>query len=190
MVQGHPRTIASSIIRGATGPASPTKLWTPTASSPSRGISSPSRVRPMSSYPGSTPSILSFSVDLRRGKMGEDRIVDARMLRLLYNRYLQWRFVNARADASFLLHRLNAEKIFWNVWVTITELQHSVILKRIKLLLLRQKLKLTSIFKGQDRTRGTEEASSASSCRVSQRLPECCRFEVDREVSRADVMLL
>ncbi|OAY45493.2 QWRF motif-containing protein 2 [Manihot esculenta] len=120
------------------------------ASSPSRGISSPSRVRPMSSYPGSTPSILSFSVDLRRGKMGEDRIVDAHMLRLLYNRYLQWRFVNARADASFMLHRLNAEKILWNVWVTISELQHSVILKRIKLLLLRQKLKLTSILKGQE----------------------------------------
>ncbi|XP_043814390.1 uncharacterized protein LOC110618946 isoform X1 [Manihot esculenta] len=103
----------------------------------------------MSSYPGSTPSILSFSVDLRRGKMGEDRIVDAHMLSLLYNRYLQWRFVNARADASFMMHRLNAEKILWNVWVTISELQHSVILKRIKLLLLRQKLKLTSILKGQ-----------------------------------------
>uniref|UniRef100_A0A199UBT9 Uncharacterized protein n=1 Tax=Manihot esculenta TaxID=3983 RepID=A0A199UBT9_MANES len=83
--------------------------------------------------------------------MGEDRIVDAHMLRLLYNRYLQWRFVNARADASFMLHRLNAEKILWNVWVTISELQHSVILKRIKLLLLRQKLKLTSILKGQVR---------------------------------------
>lgn len=108
-----PRTVASSTIMGATRPASPTKLWTPTASSPSRGISSPSRVRPMSSYPGSTPSILSFSVDLRRGKMGEDRIVDAHMLRLLYNRYLQWRFVNAKADASFMLHRLNAE-----VWYT------------------------------------------------------------------------
>uniref|UniRef100_A0A2C9VIY7 Uncharacterized protein n=1 Tax=Manihot esculenta TaxID=3983 RepID=A0A2C9VIY7_MANES len=81
------------------------------------------------------------------------------MLRLLYNRYLQWRFVNAKADASFMLHRLNAEfwycslypKILWNVWVTISELRHSVILKRIKLLLLRQKLKLTSILKGQVR---------------------------------------
>jgi hypothetical protein len=57
----------------------------------------------------STPSILSFSVDLRRGKMGEDRIVDAHMLRLLYNRYLQWRFVNARADATFMVQRLSAE---------------------------------------------------------------------------------
>lgn len=43
------------------------------------------------------------------------------------------------------------QKILWNVWVTISELRHSVILKRIKLLLLRQKLKLTSILKGQVR---------------------------------------
>jgi hypothetical protein len=105
-----PRMLAASPIRGATRPASPSKLWTTSASSPSRGMSSPSRVRSMSS---SSPSILSFSVDLRRGKMGEDRIVDAHMLRLLYNRYLQWRFVNAREDATFMVQRLNAE-----VWQT------------------------------------------------------------------------
>ncbi|KAF9675814.1 hypothetical protein SADUNF_Sadunf09G0072400 [Salix dunnii] len=179
-----PRMMGASPIRGATRPASPSKLWTSSASSPSRGMSSPSRVRSMSS---SSPSILSFSVDLRRGKMGEDRIVDAHMLRLLYNRYLQWRFVNARADATFMVQRLNAErrlvyfsfslllvfgcyercfdltvesrgelfldavieKDLWNVWVTISELRHSVTLRRVKLLLLRQKLKLTSILKGQ-----------------------------------------
>lgn len=104
-----PRTMASSPIRGATRPASPSKFWTSSASSPSRGISSPSRVRPMSSNSSSSPSILSFSVDLRRGKMGEDRIVDAHVLRLLYNHYLQWRFVNARADAIFMVQRLSAE---------------------------------------------------------------------------------
>lgn len=109
-----PRTMASP-IRGANRPASPSKLWTSSSSSPSRGISSPSRVRNgvagslNASYPGSTPSILSFSVDIRRGKMGEDRIVDAHMLRLLYNRYMQWRFVNARADATFMVQRLSAE---------------------------------------------------------------------------------
>jgi hypothetical protein len=113
-----PRTM-SSPIRGAMRPASPSKLWTSSASSPargtspSRGISSPSRVR--NSISGSlssnssTPSILSFSVDIRRGKIGEDRILDAHLLRLLYNRYLQWRFVNARADVTFLVQTLNAE---------------------------------------------------------------------------------
>ncbi|KAG6652188.1 QWRF motif-containing protein 2-like [Carya illinoinensis] len=146
-----PRTMDSP-IRGATRPASPSRLWTSTASSPSRGMPSPSRVRntgSLSSNPNGTPSILSFSVDIRRGKMGEDRIVDAHLLRLLHNRYLQWRFANARADAIFMMQKLNAEKNLWNAWVTISELRHTVTLKRIKLLLLRQKLKLASILRGQ-----------------------------------------
>ncbi|XP_022988707.1 QWRF motif-containing protein 2 [Cucurbita maxima] len=148
-----PRTMASP-IRGGARPPSPSKLWTSSVSSPSRGISSPSRTRngvggSLVSNSISTPSILSFSVDIRRGKMGEDRIVDAHVLRLQHNRYLQWRFVNARADATFMLQRLNAERNVWNAWVTISELRHTVTLKRIKLLLLRQKLKLTSVLKGQ-----------------------------------------
>lgn len=148
-----PRTMASP-IRGNARPASPSKLWASAASSPSRGFSSPSKVRSavastINSNSGSSPSILSFSADVRRGKIGEDRIFDAHTLRLLYNRYVQWRFVNARADATFMVQKLNAETHLWNAWVTISELRHSVILKRIKLVLLRQKLKLTSILKGQ-----------------------------------------
>ncbi|KAF7848342.1 hypothetical protein BT93_L2083 [Corymbia citriodora subsp. variegata] len=146
------RTMASP-IRGATRPASPSKVWTSSLPSPTKGMSSPSRVRPgsgsLTSSSNFNSSILSFSLDVRRGKMGEDRVVDAHMLRLLYNRYLQWRFVNARVDANSVVQRRNAEKIIWNSWVTISELQHSVTLKRMKLLLLRQKLKLTSILKGQ-----------------------------------------
>ncbi|XP_045830082.1 QWRF motif-containing protein 2 isoform X1 [Trifolium pratense] len=148
-----PRTTASP-IRGNARPASPSKLWASAASSPSRGFTSPSKVRSavassINSNSGNSPSILSFSADVRRGKIGEDRIFDAHTLRLLYNRYVQWRFVNARADATFMVQKLNAERHLWNAWVTISELRHSVILKRIKLLLLRQKLKLTSILKGQ-----------------------------------------
>ncbi|GLU09061.1 hypothetical protein SLE2022_259390 [Rubroshorea leprosula] len=151
-VMSSPRTMASP-VRGATRPASPSKLWTSSASSPLRGLS-PARVRnaiggQMNGNSTNTPSILSFSVDIRRGKVGEDQIVDAHTLRLLYNRYLQWRLVNARADATFMVQKLDAEKNLWNAWVTISELRHSVTLKRIKLLLLRQKLKLTSILKGQ-----------------------------------------
>ncbi|XP_020239118.1 QWRF motif-containing protein 2 [Cajanus cajan] len=148
-----PRTMASP-VRGSVNarPASPSKLWA--GSSPSRGMPSPARVRStvassINSSSGNTPSILSFSADVRRGKIGEDRIFDAHTLRLLYNRYVQWRFVNARADATFMVQKLNAERHLWNAWVTISELRHSVILKRIKLVLLRQKLKLTSILKGQ-----------------------------------------
>ncbi|KAK9176650.1 hypothetical protein WN944_028669 [Citrus x changshan-huyou] len=152
-VSTPPRTMASP-IRGANRPSSPNKSWNTPCMSPSRGIPSPARVRNgvggiLSGNSSNTPSILSFSVDLKRGKMGEDRIVDAHMLRLLHNRYLQWRFVNARADATFMVQQLNAEKNIWNAWVTISELRNSVTLKRIKLLLVKKKLKLTSILKGQ-----------------------------------------
>nr|KJB79439.1 hypothetical protein B456_013G049800 [Gossypium raimondii] len=157
----------ASPIRCSIRPASPSKLWTSSASTltPSRGLS-PGRVRnavsgkEMISNAVNTPSILSFSVDIRRGKKGEDRIVDAHTLRLFYNGYLQWRFANARADAAFIVQKLSAEKNLWNAWVTTSELRHSVTLKRIKLLLLRQKLKLTSILKRQVRFK----TSSFSKC--------------------------
>lgn len=108
-----PRTMASP-IRGTARPASPSKLWASTTSSPSRGISSPARVRSavassINSNSSNPPSILSFSVDIRRGKMGEDRIFDAHTLRILYNRYVQWRFANARADTTFMVQKLDAE---------------------------------------------------------------------------------
>ncbi|CAD5323551.1 Protein SNOWY COTYLEDON 3 [Arabidopsis thaliana] len=144
----------TSPIRGATRPASPSKLWATATSAPARTSSSPSRVRngvseQMNAYNRTLPSILCFSADIRRGKIGEDRVMDAHLLRLLYNRDLQWRFANARADSTLMVQRLSAEKILWNAWVSISELRHSVTLKRIKLLLMRQKLKLASILKEQ-----------------------------------------
>ncbi|KAJ4886938.1 Protein SNOWY COTYLEDON 3 [Raphanus sativus] len=143
----------ASPIRGAvtTRPASPSKVW---ATGQARAVSSPSRVRngvseQMNAYNRILPSILCFSADIRRGKIGEDRVVDAHLLRLLYNRHLQWRFANARADSAFMVQRLSAEKNLWNAWVSISDLRHSVTLKRIRLLLLKQKLKLASILKEQ-----------------------------------------
>ncbi|GMH17928.1 hypothetical protein Nepgr_019769 [Nepenthes gracilis] len=143
----------STPIRGAMAPASPGKLITSAVASPLRGFS-PSRVR--SSIVGSmnghfcdTPSVLSFSVDIRRGRVGENRIAEAHQLRLLYNRHLQWRFVNARADAALLVQRQSAEKNLWNAWLTTTGLRDSVRHKRTLLQLMKQKLKLTSILRGQ-----------------------------------------
>ncbi|CAA7036604.1 unnamed protein product [Microthlaspi erraticum] len=148
-----PRGMASP-VKGATRPASPSKVWGSAASSTARALSSPCRVRngvseQMNAYNRSLPSILCFSADIRRGKIGEDRVMDAHLLRLLYNRYLQWRFANARADSAFMVQRLSSERNLWNAWVSISELRHSVTLERIRLLLLRQKLKLAFILKKQ-----------------------------------------
>ncbi|MED6164194.1 hypothetical protein PIB30_117053 [Stylosanthes scabra] len=147
----------ASPIRSAVRPASPIRLsatpspavWSPSA----RGVS-PAKVRngvagSLSSRFGNEPSVLSFAVDVPRGKVGENRILDAHLLRLVYNRYLQWRFVNARADASLSAQTLNAEKSLYDAWLATSKLRESVRAKRTELQLLKQQFKLMSILKGQ-----------------------------------------
>ncbi|CAK7347446.1 unnamed protein product [Dovyalis caffra] len=148
----------SPIRGGALRPASPSKFGTSStaALSPMRRMS-PSRVRNVVggvvssnlSNVSSTPSILSFAADIRRGKIGENRIVEVHLLRILHNRLLQWRFVNARADSAMSAQRLNAEKSLYTARVTTSKLCESVRAKRIELQWLRQNLKLISILKGQ-----------------------------------------
>ncbi|KAL6531760.1 hypothetical protein OROMI_028123 [Orobanche minor] len=140
----------SSPVRGVIRPASPGKVMSPIGSSPLRAHS-PSRIRnAVSSISNSfldTPSVLSFAVDVRRGKVGENRIADAHLLRLMYNRHLQWRFVNARTEAVLLAQKHSAEKNLWNAWIAISDLRDTVTKKRHRLQLLRQKLKLASILR-------------------------------------------
>lgn len=114
-----PRMVASgrglsSPRRGGVRPSSPNKVFTSSTSTPVRGMSSPVRMRNgaasmLNNNVGNTPSILSFAADVRRGKMGENRILDAHELRLLHNRHLQWRFVNARTEASLTVQTEVAE---------------------------------------------------------------------------------
>lgn len=79
-------------------------------SSPSRGNHSPSQTRnaasKISTYSNSEPpSVLSFA----REKVGEDRRDDAHSLRLLYNRHLQLRFMNARTEAVSVAQKRSAD---------------------------------------------------------------------------------
>ncbi|KAK8596871.1 hypothetical protein V6N13_001477 [Hibiscus sabdariffa] len=139
-----------SPIRGPVRPASPSKLRASLTSSPSRGMS-PSRVR--NGLGGSlvnTPSILSFASDvIKMGKIGENKVSNAHLLRLLHNQLLQWRFVNAKADIVLSSQRSNAEKSLYNAWTTTSKLLESVRAKRTELQLLRQNMKLISILKGK-----------------------------------------
>ncbi|KAI4337039.1 hypothetical protein L6164_015498 [Bauhinia variegata] len=142
-----------SPIRAAARPASPSKLATPPPTSPMRGVN-PSRVRngvasTLNNTLSNVPSILSFAVDVRRGKIRDNGIVDAHFLRLMYNRLLQWRFVNARADATLSAQTLNTEKSLYDAWLATTKLRESVRAKRAELQLLKQRLKLVSVLKEQ-----------------------------------------
>ncbi|KAJ4843687.1 hypothetical protein Tsubulata_046030, partial [Turnera subulata] len=190
----------SPIRGGALRPASPSKLGGGASLSPMRGVS-PSRVR--SSVVGngnsgsfsSSPSILGFAADIRRVKSGETRILEVHCLRILYNRLLQWRFINARADSSMLAQKSNAEcylsqKSLYNARVTISKLHESVRVKRTELQCLRQNLKLISILRGQmlyleelalmdqDYSRSLTEATEALKA-STLRLPVVCGARAD-----------
>lgn len=117
---------------------------------PPRGVS-PSRVRPShsSAQSNSTTSVLSFIADVKKGKKGASYIEDAHHLRLLYNRFLQWRFANARAEAVLYIQKVTAERTLFNVWNATLDLWDSVIRKRINLQQLTLELKLNSILNNQ-----------------------------------------
>ncbi|XVF39824.1 hypothetical protein PTKIN_Ptkin01aG0063200 [Pterospermum kingtungense] len=139
-----------SPIRGPARPASPSKLGGSSTSSPLRGLS-PSRVRNgLGGNLLNTPSIMSFAGDvIKMGRIGDNKVSDAHLLRLLHNRLLQWRLINARADAALSAQRSNAEKSLYGAWMTTSKLRESVRAKRTELQFLRQNLKLSSILKDQ-----------------------------------------
>ncbi|KAG6673295.1 hypothetical protein I3842_16G104100 [Carya illinoinensis] len=158
-----PAVRSQSLPSSRSQPPSPCKT---SAVSPSfsRGVS-PSRSRP-STPPGgiipsrirssnsstqsnSTTSVLSFIADVKKGKRGTSYIEDAHQLRLLYNRFLQWRFANARAEAVLHIQKVIAERTLFNVQNNMLDLWDSVIMKRINLQQLKLDLKLNSILNDQ-----------------------------------------
>ncbi|XP_022999608.1 AUGMIN subunit 8-like isoform X6 [Cucurbita maxima] len=133
---------SSSVSRGSS-PARP-RPSTP----PPRGVS-PSRIRPTNSIQSnSSTSVLSFIADFK-GKKGANYIEDSHQLRLLYNRYMQWRFSNARAEAIHDMHKVDAERTLCNVWKAMIRIWDSVTRNRIDLHMLKLELKLNEIMNDQ-----------------------------------------
>ncbi|KAL0739243.1 hypothetical protein Bca4012_015453 [Brassica carinata] len=116
---------------------------------PSRGVS-PSRIRQTSNSTQSstTSSVLSFITDVKKGKKAS-YIEDVHQLRLLHNRYLQWRFAIAQAEAVMHIQRLTSEETLFNVWHAISELQDDVTSQRIGLQQLKLEIKLNSLLNDQ-----------------------------------------
>ncbi|XP_010687625.2 AUGMIN subunit 8 [Beta vulgaris subsp. vulgaris] len=133
-------------ISKATPSPSKTRPSTPIQS---RGTS-PSRIRPSSPtrQPTSTTSVLSFLADIKKGKKN-NQLEEAHQLRLLYNRHLQWRFANARAEGALYIQKLTVEQTLYNVWETNLELWDSVIRKRVDLQQLNLDIKLNTVLSEQ-----------------------------------------
>nr|GMD94636.1 QWRF motif-containing protein 2-like [Ipomoea batatas] len=143
----------SPYIRGRLRSGSPSKTSTPSTSYPLRGNLNPARatigaVITTPNNVGNTPSTLSFGTDVR-GKAGENWLADVHEFRLLYNRHLQWRFVNAKTDSAYFKLTETAERNLYNAQLATSKLLNSVESKKTELFLLKQNLKLYRILKGQ-----------------------------------------
>ncbi|XP_039058735.1 AUGMIN subunit 8-like isoform X3 [Hibiscus syriacus] len=134
---------------------SPTRMRTSTSSSQSHSstprVVSPTRMRTstLSSQSHSSTSVLSFVTDCKKGRKGVNSMEDAHQLRLLYNRYLQWRFANAHAEAVFDIQKVNSEETLYNVWNDTLDLCNALIKEKINLQWLKLELKLDSLLNHQ-----------------------------------------
>lgn len=140
-----PSAISSSVSRGVSPPRA-------RPSTPPRGAISPSRIKPSNTSTRSnsnSTSVLSFIADFRKGRKGANQIEDCHQLRLLYNRYLQWRYANARAHIALYVQNVTAERTLYDVWNTTLELWESITMKKIDLQKLRLELKLNLVLNEQ-----------------------------------------
>lgn len=137
-------------------PASPNNASMLSSSAPKR-MPSPSSSRPSSPFIssnnarnqiGSSSMVLGHILDKRKGTKGAD-MEDIHQLRLLYNRELQWRFVNCQAGAALATQKIAAENVCKNVWNATSELQDSVTMENINIESLKQEMKLEMLLKEQ-----------------------------------------
>uniref|UniRef100_A0ACD6A833 Uncharacterized protein n=1 Tax=Avena sativa TaxID=4498 RepID=A0ACD6A833_AVESA len=131
--------------------SSPSKL----VGNSSRRMSSPSRPRNSTCGGASTGdqhgrSSSGYGIDgqARRRWLGGSKVDGEHLLRILSNRHLQWRCVNAQADAALASQKMAAEKDLCDAWITLG-MRKSVALKRFQLQLFRNNWKLMTVLKGQ-----------------------------------------
>ncbi|XP_061354206.1 protein ENDOSPERM DEFECTIVE 1-like [Gastrolobium bilobum] len=101
------------------------------------------------SLPPVPPQCAKPAVDIRKGKKGSSHQEDVHSLRLLYNRYLQWRYANAKAESAMKAQQKESEKALYSHAMRISEMRDSVKRKRIELELLRRSKILSTILEAQ-----------------------------------------
>ncbi|CAJ1962805.1 unnamed protein product [Sphenostylis stenocarpa] len=101
------------------------------------------------SLPPVPPQCVKPAVDVRRGKKGSGHQEDVHSLRLLYNRYLQWRFANAKAHSAMKAQQAESQRLLYSQAMKISEMRDSVNKKRIELEFLRRSKTLSTILEAQ-----------------------------------------
>lgn len=93
--------------------------------------------------------LLGTDTNTRKGKKVFTHQENVHSLRLLHNRYLQWRFANAKAEASMQAQQRECQRTLHSLGVKISELFDSVKRKRIKLGLLQRTKTLSTVLEAQ-----------------------------------------
>ncbi|KAM7494633.1 hypothetical protein LguiB_029242 [Lonicera macranthoides] len=130
---------SNSSKRVRQGPTSPS-AW---ALSPGRSLP----VTPKSSGSG-VSGVLKYFRNRKVGSLSVQQ-VEYGEYRVSYNRLLQWRFVNARAEASMASVKMLAQKKMFNVWVRILVVRNSIMEMRIEMQKLKNEIKLYKIINSQ-----------------------------------------
>ncbi|WVZ92720.1 hypothetical protein U9M48_038766 [Paspalum notatum var. saurae] len=138
--------------------SSPRQGLSPAASSAPRSCQSPSRMRPSAPCrskcaPSAALSVaeqpvFSYIVDAWKGKKSAGQIENVHQLRLLNNRYLQWRFVNALSEEA-QSQKNSVVSILYSVWKAILTLRDDLTITRTNVRHLQQELKLYDILTQQ-----------------------------------------
>lgn len=86
------------------------------------------------------------TMEVKKGfKKGSSQQDDVHRFKMLHNHYLQWRFANAKAEASMIAQKKGSEKQLYSLGMKISELQDSVKSKRAGVGLLRRTKTLSTI---------------------------------------------
>ncbi|KAK1295623.1 hypothetical protein QJS10_CPB15g01281 [Acorus calamus] len=95
------------------------------------------------------PSNAKVGTESRRGVKASTHQEDIHSLRMLYNRHLQWKFANTKAEAAMRAQKIAAEKSLYGMCVRISGLQNSVTTKRSELEQLKNQKNLYTILETQ-----------------------------------------
>ncbi|KAI5446941.1 hypothetical protein KIW84_014695, partial [Lathyrus oleraceus] len=98
--------------------------------------------------PPVAPQFAKSAADSRKGKKGSHQD-DVTSLKLLHNRYLQWRFANAKAENAIKVQQKECEKALLSRAMKISEMRDSVNKKRIELEHLRRLQTLSVVLEAQ-----------------------------------------
>ncbi|GER33844.1 hypothetical protein STAS_09997 [Striga asiatica] len=134
--------------------------------------------------PGLRPGI---GLDVRKGRKLADRMEDEHCLKMLNNRYLHWRFVNAKAEACLRAQKQEAETKLWSLASKISDIRDSVKRKRSEFAFIQGMKTMTTIVEAQmpyleEWSSLEEEYSDSLSASTNALLNSSARLPVSEDV--------